>query len=213
MSEVLPRVTITTDVEARVFLSRVGKVLDGKRPLNVKLDPGAGRVAGQDILSIIPAASSSVPNLVGDLIADDPKGKRVRVEVRGRWLRGLPSHDAYVGAVRELFVPLVRAYNQFFKSRRRLHIPKRGSLEPTLPVGARSCFERFVKIANRAGLHDLDWERLYEFIWHCSLRRVGCDEASVRRMLTRAGFGDRMAGDIANVYYHGREIADRRPRY
>ena len=212
MNEVLPRVTIRTDVEARAFLTRL-RHLPKSAWVNAKLDRNDGRVAGKDILSIMPFDSHSVPKLVGDLVADDPKGNMIRVEVRGACPPGVVSYDLYVGAVRELVAPALRAYNKAFSSRRQLHIPSKRSLTPRLPEGARSVFERFIRLANRAGLHDLDWRRFYEFIWHCSLRRARCDEITVRRLLTLAGFGDEMARDIANVYYHGREIADGRPRY
>jgi len=210
--DVLPRVTIRTDVEARTFLTRL-RELPKSAWVNAKLNHNDGRVAGEDILSIMSADSHSRPKLVGDLVADNPTGIMVRVEVRGACPPGVVSYDRYVGAVRELVAPALRAYNKAYSSRRQLHIPTKRSLAPRLPKGARSVFEHFVSRANRAGLHDFDWSRFYSFIWHCSLRRVHCDEIAVRRLLTLAGFGDEMARDIANVYYHGREIANGRPRY
>ncbi len=68
-------------------------------------------------------------------------------------------------------------------------------------------FDHFVSLANKSGLHPLDWARFYDFIV-CSYRfsRSKVSEWHVKRLLVETGFNEERASELAIVYQHGRGI-------
>ena len=107
----------------------------------------------------------------------------------------------YVAEARTLIGPLLSVYNREVGTRHRLTIPAKRKLEPKLPPQSAKLFKRFTALANKSGLHPLDWRRFYEFVRDSRMRRPLPDE-DMARLLIKEGFPEQYACDIAAVYSH-----------
>lgn len=83
---------------------------------------------------------------------------------------------------------------------------------PEIPPVTRKLFLRFVNLANKTIPHPLDIKRFYQFIRFCHTRRVKLAEDELREYLLRAGFPERNAERLSNIYYHGRALLSVRVR-
>jgi hypothetical protein len=72
---------------------------------------------------------------------------------------------------------------------------------------------RFATLANRESLSPRDWERFYGFISVAAQYRVGWDHHDVARRLGDLGFGNELAQELGEVYWHCRCVLFVRRRY
>ena len=84
-------------------------------------------------------------------------------------------------------------------------MPKSGTT-PKLSPRLAKYFDFFVSTSNMSGLHPNDWGRFYNFIAHAHSFRSRLSESDIKRLLVQKGFGEDYAGDLAEVYDHGRRI-------
>jgi hypothetical protein len=75
-----------------------------------------------------------------------------------------------------------------------------------LPSDVVELFNTFVSLANLNRLHDLDWNRFYEFIIGCHRSDVNLSEPELRDFLVTKNFEREYARNIAHVYAHGRDL-------
>lgn len=68
----------------------------------------------------------------------------------------------------------------------------------------KAAFDQFVRLANRAGLHPLDWGRFYDFVIVSHRLRSRLDEEELRDLLVQAGFDQGYAQRLSNIYHHTR---------
>jgi len=72
---------------------------------------------------------------------------------------------------------------------------------------------RFAALANRSSLSPRDWERFYGFISVAARYRVGRDHYEVARRLTEFGFGEELARELGEIYWHCRCVLFVRGRH
>ena len=66
----------------------------------------------------------------------------------------------------------------------------------------RRAFDHFALHANRSALHQLDWERFYQFVRTAYRYHSIIWEHDVKQALVEAGFGNDYAVHISDVYTH-----------
>jgi hypothetical protein len=135
-------------------------------------------------------------------IAWGSEKSRISVEVRAsRWgTEDPPSYQVYCEAAKSIANPILKQYNAATNSRCRLKIPSQAAMLPKLSPSNEKNFNRFVALANRTGLHPLDWRRFYQFVWHNRGRPIG--EAEMEILLVKNGFPSEYAREISTVYVH-----------
>ena len=214
MKERLPGVTIKPNIPPKEFLERLYDLLPQQEIW--KISRFEKRVSGEDDLLLELAYTGSQSRIPDDLMAQFAyysklDKDRVRVEMRaGGWgNRGL-TYDFYVGTA-YLIKPLLSLYNRESRTRLRLNIESRKDLEPKLSPKAKEFFDLFVSMANKSVPHPLDFGRFYDFIVVSHMLRSKLTEEDITYLLIQEGFSERYAGDMANIYYHGRQIL-KRPR-
>lgn len=158
---------------------------------------------GFDVVNLRIIKSPQHRGLGGQLIVQPEAKNSVAVEIRAeRWSPDdPPSYDTYVAEARALISPLLSAYNREIGTRLRMSVPARRKLEPKLPPQSAKLFKRFVALANKSGLHPLDWRRFYVFVRDSRMRRPLLDE-DMARLLIKEGFPEQYARDIAAIYGH-----------
>jgi hypothetical protein len=57
-----------------------------------------------------------------------------------------------------------------------------------------------VNLANKSRLHPLDWKRFYQFVQFCDAQDVEISETDLEWLLTRAGFAQEGARELATAY-------------
>jgi len=75
-----------------------------------------------------------------------------------------------------------------------------------LPPDVAELFNTFVSLANLNHLHELDWNRFYEFIIGCYRSDVNLSEPELQNLLVTKNFEREYARDIAHIYTHGRDL-------
>lgn len=135
----------------------------------------------------------------GQLIAHPERPNRIAIEMRAsHWSPDPPTRANYIAAARALFFPLLQTYNRQFGTRYRMRVSK-APRSFRLPPQAEMLFSRFCIAANTSGLHELDWQRFYNFIRHS---RAKVPEGTIRHLLMQAGFSDHYAERLADIYTH-----------
>jgi hypothetical protein len=205
MEDLLPGITCKVDVPARTFLSRMEKIALQTKAFKVELHENIPGYEGFQSLAIEPKAKPVHKDLAGQMIVDPDLPERVvKVEISAsRWNPDPPTYEAYAQAARGLFYPLLREYNKQHKDKVFMRLQTRAQLEPKLPTEAQKVFSKFVVCANKSRLHPLDWGRFYDFVWHCHGHNVKLAEQDVQRLLVAAGFTEKKASHIADVFEHG----------
>ncbi len=202
MREILPEIRIRMDTAPGKFLDRLAMVAKRSGRFRVDRTRGVDGLPGWAILSLIPRPPQRHRKLVGQVIVRPKERRYAHVELRARvWDPDPPTYSSYVEAVRELFGDLLKGYNRAYRSNRRLSIPSASSLQPRLSPGCRAHFDRLVGLVNKQGMHPLDWEKLYRFVWECR-SRSRISEVDMERLLRAEGFNEYVASDIANVFMH-----------
>lgn len=136
----------------------------------------------------------------GQLIARPDRPGRAVVEMRAkRWSPNPPTREIYVTAARELFGPLLRAYNRAHACTSRLRIARSRKLGSRLSPKTRALIDRFAILANRASLHPRDWDRFYRIVKE-SRREAPMED--VRAMLIEHGFTSKRGDELAELYEH-----------
>lgn len=207
MEDLVPSVKLKADVDPREFLARIEAIAGEQGRYEIYRDNAPEVEGGWELLGLRVKGKATHKGLSGQLVATPIGNPTLLVKVlAAQWSPDL-SYQTYVAAVHEVFDPLVQEYNRRFRARRRLSIPTRESLEPTLPPKAGEAFHTFVALANKSALHPLDWRRFYQFVRVCHNGRARATASDIKRLLVKAGFDESYAEEIANVYEHGRNMA------
>jgi hypothetical protein len=207
MKDLLPNVTLKADVQPVEFLSRFEKLAAAHGHYETYRDTAPEVEGGWELLGLRFRGSTPHKGLAGQLVVTPIDNPELMVKVlASQWQPDL-NYRTYVGAVHEVFDPLLLTYNRTFRARRRLTIPSQESLEPTLPPKAGKAFRSFVDLANKNALHPLDWRRFYQFVKFSHQGGIQATAADIERLLVNSGFEESYAEEIARVYYHGRELA------
>jgi hypothetical protein len=76
------------------------------------------------------------------------------------------------------------------------------SQRPKLPPRTKTIFDTFILHAPKDHLHQDEWDLFYRFINACHGFRVKLDEEELVALLLEAGFTEKLARELGNVYYH-----------
>lgn len=143
--------------------------------------------------------------LVGMFESWPKEGLIIRIGAEAsRWKPQL-SYEVYVNAIKELFAKLIKSYNNLYKRRYRLRIPKQESCLPRFTPRLKDNFEKFAFSANKRCLHPYDWNRFYQFVFDSYRYQPSLTEDDMRYHLRKAGFGKEQSSYIANVFRHCKE--------
>ena len=146
IDDLLPDVTIFSDVSAAECLARFEQIADSQDGYETYRENAPEISGGWELLGLRVEAPETHRGLAGQLIATPLDNPRLLVKVLAtRWKPKL-SYDVYVSAIHEVFDPLLREYNRVYESRRRLTFPRKESLEPRLPPKSNKAFQRFASL-------------------------------------------------------------------
>jgi len=203
MHDYLPPIHINVTGSLRGFLKKMANIAEKVGTFNVEQEFDALGTSGFDVVNLRLIKSPQHRGLGGQLIVQPEAKNTVAVEIRAeRWSpNDPPTYETYVAEARALIGPLLSAYNREFGMRHRMTVPAKRKLEPKLSPQSTELFKRFAVLANKSGLHPLDWRRFYEFVRDSRMRRPLPDEDMVR-LLIREGFSEQYACQIAEVYRH-----------
>lgn len=207
MRDYLPPIHINVTGSLRGFLKKMANIAEKSEIFTVEQELDALGTNGFDVINLRLTKSPRHRALGGQLIVQPESKNTVAVEIRAeRWSPDdPPTYETYVAEARALIGPLLSAYNREAGTRHRMTVPTKRKLEPKPPPQSTKLFKRFTALANKSGLHPLDWRRFYEFARDSRMRRPLSDEDMVR-LLMKEGFSERCARDIAEVYGHLREF-------
>ena len=202
MSERLPNIDIAVRQRPQDAVLAFAEAARTVGNFGVEIVPSFTGVEGDDIANVRLLTPSVHRDLGIQFISLKETRGRVSVEVRAsQWEPDfMPTYEAYCEAAKQLAGPILRAYNAANSSRCRLRIETRASMVPKLPQASEKSFNRFAALANRTGLHPLDWRRFYAFVLHSRSRPLS--EDGMTMLLTSKGFPREYAAKIATVYGH-----------
>jgi len=202
LRDLLPDASIGISIPAIAFLDQAAVVAAESGLLHPDNHYQADGVFKMDILNLYPVAETKHEGLLGQLIYTPDYGNQIRVEGRAhRWSGDHePTYELYVEALEFIFRRLLRDYYRKHGSRYRLTIEAKDACEPTLSPRAQKAFDSFVGLANKDGLHPLDWERFYRFARVCHVFHVKTNEEDVFRLLVHAEFSEQYARELATVF-------------
>ncbi|MCK4579553.1 MAG: hypothetical protein KAU50_12245, partial [Candidatus Marinimicrobia bacterium] len=188
------------------FLHRMEQAARKGGEYVVERHPPVKRDEGSD-LKLKPLIVTPHKGLTGWLRPAPDDGKRVLVGVEAAtWSPEPLTYNIYVQAAHHVFQSVLQAYNRVYGTSRRLNIPSREETEPYLPEIARERFYEFVGLADKKGLDNEDWSRLYGFIWHCTTYNVELSLRDLDRLLRLSGFDDAHARQVATIFTEGRTM-------
>jgi hypothetical protein len=202
MFERLPSIDIRVNQQPQDAVRAFAEVARSLGTFNVEVTQAFTGEEGTDIANLRCLNSSPHKDLGIQFISLKEQKGRVSVEVRAsRWAPDdPPTYEAYCDAAKRLAKPILKEYNATHNTSYRLRIPTRKSMMPKLPPASARTFDRFVALANRTGLHPLDWRRFYQFVWLSRARSLSEDDMAL--LLTASGFSREYAVEIASVYLH-----------
>lgn len=210
----LPEITLRIKEEPEQFLSDMNSILkkevkSGKAKMTVKSELDLHSDLDPMTVGFSPDLHEIHEGLVGMFVSRPKEGLIIRIEAEAsRWKPQL-SYEVYVNAIRELFVKPIKLYNNLYKRRYRLRIPKQESCLPRLIPRLKDQFEKFSFSANKRRLHPYDWNRFYQFIFASYRYQQSLTEEDMRYLLQKSGFDKEQSRYIANVFRHCKEYQDR----
>lgn len=203
MRDYLPPIRINVTGPLRRFVAKMADIAEKSGAFTVEQQFDTMGEKGFDVVNLRLTKLSLHKGLGGQLIVQPDAKGAVAVEIRAlRWSPDdPPSYETYVAEAKALIDPLLSAYNCEAHTRHRMTVAAKEKLEPKLPSRSAKLFKRFTALANKSGLHPLDWRRFYEFVRDSRMRTQLPDE-DIARLLIKEGFSEQYARHIAEVYGH-----------
>lgn len=214
----LPEITLRIKEEPKQFLLRMNSILkeeekSGKAKMTVKSELDLHSDIHPMTVGFSPDLHEIHKGLVGMFVSRPKEGLIIRIEAEASRWKPQSSYEVYVNAIKELFAKLIKLYNNLYKRRYRLRIPKQESCLPRLIPRLKDQFEKFAFSANKRYLHPYDWNRFYQFVFASCQYQQSLTEEDMRYFLQKAGFNKEQSSYIANVFRHCKEYQDwYRPR-
>lgn len=207
MRDYLPPIHIKVTGSLRGFLVKMADIAEKSGAFTVERHFDALGEKDFDVVNLLFAKPSSHHVLGGQLIVQPDARDAVSVEIRAEhWsLDDSPSYEVYCAVAKALIGPLLSTYNREVLTRHRMIIAAKQMIEPKLPPHSAQLFRRFTSLANKSGLHPLDWRRFYIFVRDSRMRNELPDE-NMAQLLIKQGFSEQYASHIAEVYGHLRKF-------
>lgn len=199
----LPSIRIKVSSPLRNFLKKMTDIAERSGAFAVEQHFDAFGEKGYDVVNLRFKKTSCHKGLGGQLIVQPDAKATVFVEISAeRWSPAdPPSYETYCTEAKALIRPLLRTYNREAHTRHRMVLEAKKDIEPKLPPQSAVLFRRFTALANKSGLHPLDWKRLYEFVRKSRIRKRVYDE-DIAQLLIKDGFPEPYAHRIAEVCGH-----------
>lgn len=207
MEEFLPNISLKTDCDERLFLSRINSLQKYFCEINKMEYLQNEVVEGEDSIILEPKILGGNEDLALLIFNLENNKSHVYIELHISELNGIsPTYNLYVSEVKRIFTPILKLYNKHFHSRLRLKIESKKSLEIYLPPKAKFLFNRFANNIKKNISHPSDWERFYLFVWHCHSKNVKINSDEMEILLLQTGFQKNNAKYITDVYTRIRDF-------
>ena len=143
----------------------------------------------------------------------DPREKhdRIRVSLNAqRWVpKHPPDYDTYKNALLLYAKPLLKKYNQTYRTKHRFIIPPKENLFEKLPPKARAAFHYFCTARQLyVDISESDWKNFYEFIRICHQTRVDFSDSDIIEILTMINLPEFEVHELADTYRHIRKYLE-----
>ncbi|WPE22665.1 hypothetical protein [Shinella zoogloeoides] len=196
--EALPDIDIAAGQDRLTFVKRMVSIAESESGVTVELHQDTFGNEGLHFANfLLPGFSENIRS--GGQLIVRPGEARILIEMRSAdWQTDHPTRNEYIAFCKEVFGPLLRAYNKAFGTHYRMRV-SRPRADYQLPPQSKRLFERFSILANTRTLHPLDWERFYLFVRNS---RKELPEGALRPLLIQKGFSSEMAQMLSELYYH-----------
>ncbi len=198
----LPSPSIKIDTTPRDFIDQLEILArqTGRFKVTKEYEHGSEK---RDFLVLKPKVPTKHRGLIGQVITNPDDYSRVKISMNAyEWDPDPVTYEVYVQETVNFFKPLLKKYNRYYNSKRRIHIQPKESLEPRLAPKAKKAFDFFISKVNPYSIHDSDWRCFYEFIRICHEGRAKAYEDDIIRLLYKNGFSEEEARYFADIYYH-----------
>jgi hypothetical protein len=196
--EALPDIDIAAGKDPFLFVKRMVSIAESEPGVTVELHQDTFGNGGLHFANFFLPGFPENMRSGGQLIVR-PGEARFFVEMRSAaWQSDHPTRNEYTAFCKEVFGPLLRAYNKAFGTYYRMRVsrPRAGY---QLPPQSKRLFEQFSILANTRALHPLDWERFYLFVRNS---RRELPEGTLRPLLIQKGFSSETAQMLSELYHH-----------
>lgn len=198
--EPLPDIDIAVGKDSRAVIAAMADLAESDSSLIIEQYAEPLGQEGWHIVNLRSLRPSAHEDVGGQLIVRPDRAGRILVEMRAmRWQPDPPSRDVYIRAARDLFAPLLSAYNKANGQRYRMRIARARKPEGRLSKRTQTLLDRFALLANQRSFHPLDWDRFYRFVKE-SRRELPME--AVHALLIERGFPGDRADNLAQLYEH-----------
>jgi hypothetical protein len=198
--QILPEIDFRTMLCPRSVIADIAAIARESGSFEVEPHLDAMSEIGFDVTNFRPIKPVCHEGFGGQLIARPDRPSFIIVEMRATWWSpDPPTREIYCSEARQMFGPLLKAFNQANGTHFRLRVERKNNLMPSMTPLARQLFDRFSLLANKQSLHPMDWTRFYDFV---SRTRKRFEEQDIRHQLIEKGFTEEKADRLADVYCH-----------
>lgn len=198
--EPLPDIDIAVRKDSQAVIAAMADLAESDSSLIVERHAEPLGREGWHIVNLRSLRLSVHEDSGGQLIVRPDRTGRILVEMRAlRWQPDPPSRDVYIRAARDLFAPLLSAYNKVNGQRYRMRIARVQKPKSFLFQRTQTLLDHFALLANQRSLHSLDWDRFYRFVKECHHE---LPMEAVRALLIEHGFSRDRADNLAQLYEH-----------
>lgn len=209
----LPDMWIRADTEAPVFLSRLRDLSQQLSHVSIENQNRIGQSMEINTLILAPTEPDVPKGL--RIVLFPSKGKKnnhIFVETKAiGWSESYPEYEEYTAFTKRFIVPLLKTYNRYYHSNRRLYIQTQAQLIPKLSKYPAQLFDYFTTNANKSFLSRRGWRDFYKFIICCHRRNEYISSDELKFLLRQAGFGEYYCEKLYMIFEHGWGILEELP--
>jgi hypothetical protein len=207
--ERLPGIRMRLNVEAMEGLRRIEEIARENKELEVRSNYEGDGELHCNVVSLADRNEPEHKGLFAMFVHWKKDGRDLQLQVAASWWNpDPPKYSTYVSAAKRLFLPVIREYNNRYKTRHRMRIETPEQLEPKMTPAVEKAFKHFVHTANKEALHPLDWEAFYHFVHTCHRSRKYFYEDDIRWFCRRAGFNEHKAKSLQLAFSHCYDFLD-----
>lgn len=189
MIELFPYITINTKCSAKECIKRLNNIIIHNLDIIIESYLVGAIVKGEDALVFVPRDTNENKNIKFLLFNLNKEVQKVFIDITADGWKIKPlTYNFYVNEAKRVLLPVLRKYNEKYKTRIRLGIKANKSLNIMLPKLANNFFIGFKSGVYKRGLHPNDWKRFYRFVWHCYSRRVKLSDSDFNKLLHQNNF-------------------------
>jgi hypothetical protein len=209
----LPDMWIRADAEVPVFLSRLKDLSQQLPHVGIEYQKRIGKSKELSVLTLVPTGPD-VPEGLRIVLSSSKKQKNNHIFVETKasgWSEPYPEYEEYTALTKRFIDPLLRAYNKFYRSNRRLYVQTQTQLTPKLSQYPAKLFDYFTTNANKSFLGRRSWRDFYKFIICCHRRNEYVSSDELKFLLRQVGFEEYYCEKLYMIFEHGWEILEELP--